>query len=302
MSFLEIGASLLGGLIGSSSASDAADAQAAGSAAATAEQRRQFDLTRQDYAPYRETGTNALAMLARYMGLPAASLNNKTLEQIKAELSPTYTTPGTPAGYGPVTSGITYGPEGNNQNMVWQPGTPGSVNQQGLDAAAQAQFQGQPTDANLGPLESIDPLQDPGYQFGLDQGNQALDRKIAASGGRVSGAAIKAGTRFATDYATTGYGAAYQRGQDRLNRLAALANVGQTATSGSAQAGANASNAISSIYQNQGDNAGAASIAQGNIWGNAINQGVAAYQRNKQPAYTSSPADLNFGSATQNWW
>ncbi len=122
-------------------------------------------------------------------------------------------------------------------------------------------------------------MSDPGYQFGLQQGQLGLDRKAAAMGGRVSGAALKAASRFNTDYASTGYGAAYQRGQDRLNRLAAIAGIGQTATSGSAAAGQSASSNISNALQSQGNATAASQLAQGNIWGNAANQIAALYGR-----------------------
>lgn len=122
------------------------------------------------------------------------------------------------------------------------------------------------------PVTAADAMSDPGYQFGLQQGQLGLDRKAAASGGRVSGAALKSASEYATNYATTGYSAAYQRRQDRLNRLAALANIGQTSTAGSAAAGASSSNAISGLLTAQGNAAGAAQLAQGNIWGNATNQ------------------------------
>lgn len=120
----------------------------------------------------------------------------------------------------------------------------------------------------------------PGYQFGLTQGQQGIDRRIAAMGGRVSGQAIKAAGRFATDYATTGYNAAYQRSQDRMNRLAAIAGIGQTATGASAAAGQNMANQNSGLISNQGDANAAARIGRGNIWGNTINQFGAYYGRN----------------------
>lgn len=122
------------------------------------------------------------------------------------------------------------------------------------------------------PVTSADVMSDPGYQFGLSQGQLGLDRKAAAAGGRVSGAALKSAAEYANNYATTGYNAAYQRRQDRLNRLASLANLGQTATGGSAAAGAAKSNAISNLLSSQGDASAAASMAQGNIWGNTVNQ------------------------------
>jgi hypothetical protein len=131
-------------------------------------------------------------------------------------------------------------------------------------------------------------MSDPGYQFGLQQGQQALDRKIAAMGGRVSGAALKQAARFGTDYATTGYNAAYQRKQDRLNRLAALAGIGQSATGSSAAAGQAATNAISALRQDNAATQGAAGMAQANIWGNAGNQLAALYGR-----YAGQPSGGN---------
>lgn len=195
---------LVGSAVMADSAGDAASAQQASSDAAAAEQRRQFDLVRQDTADYREVGRNALRDLY------------------------------------------------------------GSVNRMPTAAEVMAQ---------------------PGYQFGLNEGQRALDRRFAASGGRISGAAMRSGSRFATDYATSGYNAEYQRGQDRLNRLAALAQIGQTATGASAQAGANAANNISGIIQSQGDATAAARLARGNIWGNQANQLGALYMRSRQPAY-----------------
>lgn len=150
------------------------------------------------------------------------------------------------------------------------------------------------------PVTSADVMSDPGYQFGLSQGQLGLDRKAAAAGGRVSGAALKSADEYANNYATTGYNAAYQRRQDRLNRLASLANIGQTATGGSAAAGAAKSNAISSLISSQGDASAAASMAQGNIWGNTINQiGAGIGKWASTPSKTPYGAD-QYGNAFTN--
>lgn len=209
--------SVVGGYLSSQSQADAAEeaanTQAGSTAAGIAEQRRQFDLTRGDYAPYRQAGVNALGQLQ------------------------------------------------------------GDIN---------------------APVTAADVMSDPGYAFGLQQGQQGIDRKIAAGGGRVSGAAIKRAGMFATDYATTGYGAAYQRRQDRLNRLASLAGLGQTATGGSAMAGQNSANAISGMMTSQGDATGASQIARGNIWGNYANQLGAIGQRwASQPSTGSQQVEYN---------
>jgi hypothetical protein len=127
-------------------------------------------------------------------------------------------------------------------------------------------------------------LQDPGYAFGLQQGQQAIDRKIAASGGRVSGAAIKAAGQYGTNYASTKYGEAYQRRQDALNRLMSIAGLGQTSTAGSAAAGANSANAISSLLSDTGSTMAGARLAQGSIWGNTANQVGAILSRQRRPS------------------
>jgi hypothetical protein len=292
---------LVGAFISSSGASDAADAQQAGTAAATAEQRRQFDLVRGDTASARGIGESAIAQLARELGLPYNPQTGSSLSeaQIRAELTPQFTTPGVPANM-PQGGQITYGPEGNNQNQNWTQGTPASVNQAGLDAAVRqrlaqqgAQQPGQPM-----PQEVIDPTKEPGYQFGLQQGQTALDRRIAAMGGRVSGAALKASTRYNQDYATSGYAAAYNRQNsarsERLNRLQALAGFGQTAAATSGQVGAQTSNAISNMLTSQGDATGASKIAQGNIWGNAFNQ-VAANYKPQTPSYINPMTGYGYG-------
>lgn len=149
------------------------------------------------------------------------------------------------------------------------------------------------------PLDPSKVQMDPGYQWGLSQGQQAIDRKAAAGGGRISGASLKAAAQYGNDYATTKYDAAYNRTNqaraDRLNRLAALAGIGQTATGQVATAGSNAANSISNIATAQGNAAGAATIAQGNIWSGAGNQLAALYGRGGGGG-GSSGADFGFGS------
>lgn len=182
---------IVGGLVQDRASKRADQTMREATANEVAENRRQYDTTRADYAPWRETGANALAQLA-------ADINK------------------------PVTA------------------------------------------------ETV--MQDPGYQFGLEQGQRALSQRIAGAGGRVSGQAIKAAGRYGTDYASSGYNAAYSRNSDRLNRLAALANVGQTATAGTAQAGQFATSNIGNAYSRQGDATAASQLQRGNIWANSANK------------------------------
>ena len=209
------GVGLLGSAIAADSASSAANTQADATREGVAEQRRQYDLTRSDYAPWREAGKNALAQIM-----------------------------------------------GDMKN----------------------------------PVTASDVMQDPGYQFGLTQGQNALDRKFAAAGGRVSGAAMKSASRYGTDYASSGYGAAYQRRQDSLNRLAAVAGLGQTATAGSAASGMNSANQISSMTTAQGNAAGAAKLAQGSIWGNALTKLAGGFGGGMAQPYAITDPSGN------GWW
>jgi len=211
------GATLVGASMQSGSASSAASSQADATDRGVAENARQYDTTRADYAPYRAAGVTALGQLQSEMNTP---------------------------------------------------------------------------------MTAVDAMSDPGYQFGLNQGQTALDRKASAAGGRLSGASLKAAARYGNDYATTKYESAYSRNyqakQDRLNRLAALAGVGQSATGSTAAAGASAAGANAGLITAQGNASAAATMAQGNIWGSAINQLGAVGQKWATPS-TSSTIPMQAG-------
>lgn len=73
-----------------------------------------------------------------------------------------------------------------------------------------------------------DLTQDPGYQFQLDQGTQALNRKAAAGGDYFSGNALKEAQQFGQGLAGTTYNDAYQRflAQNQQNLGAATSMAG----------------------------------------------------------------------------
>lgn len=131
---------------------------------------------------------------------------------------------------------------------------------------------------------------DPGYAFRLAQGMKALNAGAAAKGNLLSGGTVKAGQRYAQDYASNEYGNVYnralgeyqqgynefQQGQtNQYNRLASLAGLGQTTaaqlnTAGTQAAGNNSSILLNSANQigNQLNNAG---YARGSGYINANN-------------------------------
>jgi hypothetical protein len=126
---------------------------------------------------------------------------------------------------------------------------------------------------------------DPGYQFRMDQGQQALERSASARGGMLNGGTLKALSRYGQDYASREYSSAYSRfnadRDRRFNRLSGIAGTGQTATNTTGQLGANAATAISDA-QIQAGNARSANAIN---TGNAINSGISSlgqfYLQNK---------------------
>ena len=115
---------------------------------------------------------------------------------------------------------------------------------------------------------------DPGYKFGLDQGQTAIDRSAASAGGLYSGATLKALSRYGSDYGST-------KLNESFNRLSSVAQLGATGTAGTANAGTNYVNQVGNNTTAQGNAAAGNALYQGNIWGNALNGAVSAYTQPK---------------------
>jgi hypothetical protein len=75
------GSALVSGYMGSKAAKDAASMQAGGIDRATAEQQRQYDVTREDYAPYRESGLTALKDIEALKPLLTAQFGPEQMQQ-----------------------------------------------------------------------------------------------------------------------------------------------------------------------------------------------------------------------------
>jgi hypothetical protein len=137
---------------------------------------------------------------------------------------------------------------------------------------------------------------DPGYQFRLNQGLQALQNSAAAGGGLLSGNTLQGIENYAQNYASNEYGNVYNRalGQyqqnynifeqnqaNQYNRLASLAGLGQTAAGQLNSAGANAAGNVGSILLGSGQqigqsmqNAGSAMASGYAGLGNALSGGL----------------------------
>jgi hypothetical protein len=131
---------------------------------------------------------------------------------------------------------------------------------------------------------------DPGYKFGLDQGLRATNERLGAGGQRYGGAAIKAANRYANDYAGTKFSEAFNRDSadknQRFNMLSGVAGTGQVASNQVNASGQNTANQVGQNLIGAGDARASGYISQGNIFGNALNQGVSAYRNYNAPQYT----------------
>lgn len=119
---------------------------------------------------------------------------------------------------------------------------------------------------------------DPGYQFRMQQGQDALQRSAAARGGLMSGGTLKALSDYGQNSASQEYQNAYNRftndQSNRFNRLASVAGVGQTANAAVGAAGANYANNAGNIAMSGANAQGAAGIAGANAWGGALTGGA----------------------------
>lgn len=228
------GGALLASRSQSSAAKSAANASQQATDAAIAEQRRQFDLSRQDQMPWLNAGRGALSQLAGLYGLST----------------------GGPVGIS--QSALGYGTGIRPDYSAPQPymggGYTGSADySNGALPVSQASEGGQ-----FGSF-----WQSPDYQINLNEGLRGLAARNSALGIQDSGAAQKAAIQFASNNATRTFG-------DYTNRLAALSGVGQTAANNNANLGQNFANSYSNLLGNNAQNLASSyqqrGAANANLW------------------------------------
>ena len=266
-----IGGTIASSLIGANSASKAADAQADAANDANETQRYIYDSNVELNQPRLDAGNNALAEMQYQLGLTSQSGANAaaTAEQQQAQVQAQANAlaqeqiaqyqaqqaqaqqPANPMLRGNFSedaltnAGVEHPMSARSMLGDSHPMSVQSMNQLaalangGQPAAAGAGTTGT-TAAGTTAATSDNPYgafqASPGYQWSLDQGNQALERSQSARGMRLSGAALEEAMGYNTGMANNEYG-------NYWNRLAGLGNVGQTAVSNIQNAGTNYANA-----------------------------------------------------------
>lgn len=124
--------------------------------------------------------------------------------------------------------------------------------------------------------------QDPGYQFQLQQGQQALQNSQAAQNGVLGGAALKGLIGYSQGMAATGYNDAFNRfqtsNQNTYNRLAGLLQVGENAAAQTGTVGANLAGSTANSVLSQGNAAASGIMGGANAISGGINSGLGYYQ------------------------
>lgn len=136
----------------------------------------------------------------------------------------------------------------------------------------------------------------PGYQFGLSQGIQGLDRSAASRGLTLSGAQLKGAQQYGTDYAMQ------QAWQPYVSQLNTLSSLGENAAAMTGNAGAAAAQAAGGYQAGAGIAQAGGQVQTSNILGQALQQGAGMYNQYAGGGYATPGFDpgVGFGSGAGN--
>lgn len=267
--YVSAGASLLsagGGLFGGS---NKGAERAAKDAAARAQyaQELQQTIARSQLKPFSDAGTNAENELSYLLGTGGYDVARPTYDQAYNELRAQHF--------------INFGKDYNRKSDVAGERLRAENTYQGrlkewqknFDTWKSQQSGNSKFGSLLKPFDQQDLDNDlvyqNGLQFGLDEGRNALEARMRASGSMGSGRALKDLTRFGNDYATTKTNDAYVRNaadKDRtvnylgsqagrgLGAIGTSIGVGQNAANNIGNAGINSANSVAALSQNRQQN------------------------------------------------
>lgn len=151
-------------------------------------------------------------------------------------------------------------------------------------------------------FSGADVATEPGYQFGLQQGEQSIDRSAGAQGKRYSGATLKALQRYGQDYAGTKFNEAFARDTSTKNRmfnqLSGVAGTGQTATQNIGQQGMGMVGQVGQNLMGAGNVNGASALARGNMLADLLNQGISGWNRRS----SGGRAGIGVPTSPEGWY
>lgn len=268
-----VAASVVGGAVAAHGAGQAADATLQASREANVENKRQFDISQKNQAPFLGGGAAALGRLDYLLGLnPVIGDSTRSFNQNFGPMGPAPNSTLTPAQRLQTLSGGTTG--STNGSTVRDgrvvpgegplPGPrfdardiPSGADLRTLIASRRGTISTGTTTPPPDPNAPYDPngygslmhdfsaqdfQADPGYAFRLSEGQKALERSAAARGVLGSGSFLKDLTDYNQQSGSQEYGNAYNRFQNnrttRYNFLSNAAGGGQVAANQLGQLGA----------------------------------------------------------------
>ena len=144
-------------------------------------------------------------------------------------------------------------------------------------AQAMGELNGKLADGSLGgTFTGADYLanKDPGYEFQLNQGNQALQNSQAARDGVLGGSSLKGLIDYNQGVASTGYQSAYQRWmssqQNTYGQLFGAAGIGATAAGAGASNASRFGDSIGGNITGRGNSLAAGQVGQSNALSQAV--------------------------------
>lgn len=285
--------SIIGGVMQSDASTSAADTQAQSAAQAVDEQRRQFDVNQTNQQPWLAAGRQGLGLLRTMLTPSGPAGVNYANADYQRSLQDYQKAMDAYNAFYPTYQAQAKGSAGQREAATKVRSLESAVND-ALAASktaetAQKNAAGSANDPMAGyllkPFTPGDLANEPGYQFGLKQGELGINRAASAGGRLLSGATLKALDRYNSDYAGTKYQEAYNRDSatktDIYNRLAGLSGTGQVAANQVSAAGTNAANNISDLYTQQGNALAAGQVGSANAWGNAFSNIANQYQQSQ---------------------
>jgi hypothetical protein len=291
------GAIIGAGVIGAGASIIGADKQAGAARDAAGLSMDQFNINNRQQQPFIQTGYAANSRLSHLLGLGGPAQISATPGAVPGATPGYGGSTASSGGFTPYTGGtMFYDPYGRGDMAgTGANGNPrgytvpefGGMGAEWRGAGPQGPLVttgpgGAPTtgnDAEFGSLlrpfdaATFNQYQDPGYQFRLQQGTQAVRNAAAAGSGALSGAALKDLLMFNQDAASQEYGNAFNRYQTQqgniFSRLSGIAQLGQSAAAGVGQQGTALAGQAGQALSNAGTAAGAGIVGAGNAAGNA---------------------------------
>jgi|SRR5580658_1024365 hypothetical protein len=310
-------------------------------------QEQQYGQGQQNLAPWLQSGTGALSQLDNLLGIapqsPSAGFSANgapvTSPYSGQPLSATTGQPAAPAiggrtlnTSGRPVSGVAGASSNTGLANTGQPGTSQPISglaaqNTGIDPATGFQTGAgggfgsllQGWNQEFQAPTAAQAAQTPGYQFALQQGENALQNSAAARGGLLSGNTAEALDQYSQGLASTNYQQTYNNALNQYqtaynqfannqantyNRLAGIAGTGQTAANQLNSAGQSAANNVAGISATAGQqigqsaqNAGAATASGYVGAANAINSGIGSATGSAQQGILLSQLLNNNNSA-----